>query len=484
MMLPNSPARYIGYARLSEASEASTSIARQHEIIAQTAAARGGQLIDIVDDPEASATRLRLDRPGLSEVRRRVKDGEADAVLVWRLDRIARSVVDFGTLLDEGLNIVSCTEPLDTTTPMGRAMAEILQVFAAMEARTIALRVSASVDYLRRNHRWPGGQVPYGYRTVPHPDGVGRALEPDPEQAKVVRELVDRILAGESVYAITNDLNRRGVPTPRRGKAQGWGAATVKRIVTGDAVLGRVRSRGELVRDEHGLPETVWQPLITVEEHERLRARYAASSTGRLWGGSRRTDGRLLSGIIVCGTCGGKLYAHRPGKNYSAFYTCRASVKGRVCDAPTSITCDRVEEWIEDWVLARFGPIEVVEVVVTTPDPVGMLEVEQALQDTAREMTMPGADVAALADRMSRLHARREQLAAQPVVPTTTEIATGRTFAEEWHASDTPRRRALLASRIAAVEVAPVPPKQRTRKFQPERLTVVTWPDLPDADDE
>jgi len=71
MMLPNSPARYIGYARLSEASEASTSIARQHEIITQTVAARGGQLVDIVDDPEASATRLRLDRPGLSEVRRR-----------------------------------------------------------------------------------------------------------------------------------------------------------------------------------------------------------------------------------------------------------------------------------------------------------------------------------------------------------------------------------------------------------------------------
>lgn len=134
--------RVIGYARLSEAREASTSISRQREIIAQTAAARGWDLVDIIEDHDASASKLRLNRPGLTEVRRAIKEGRAEAVLVWRLDRLAHSVTDFGLLLDEGIGVVSCTEPLDTTSSMGRAMAEILQVFAAMEARTISARVS------------------------------------------------------------------------------------------------------------------------------------------------------------------------------------------------------------------------------------------------------------------------------------------------------------------------------------------------------
>src|SRR5262245_21701335 len=117
--------RVIGYARLSRASDDSTSIAKQREILTKTAEARPWSLVDIVADPDVSASASRLDRPGLSEDRERVAAGEADAVLVWRLDRIARSVVDFGLLLDDGLDIISATEPLDTGSPMGRAMAQI-----------------------------------------------------------------------------------------------------------------------------------------------------------------------------------------------------------------------------------------------------------------------------------------------------------------------------------------------------------------------
>ncbi|MDR6171949.1 recombinase family protein [Curtobacterium sp. SORGH_AS_0776] len=171
--------RVIGYARLSRASrEESTSIVRQRELIEKTCELRGMELVQTIVDDNVSATRSRLDRPGLSRVRRMIADGEADAVMVWRLDRLVRSVVDVGVLLDEGLQIISATESLDTISPMGRAMVEILQVFASMEAKTIGLRVSASQEHLRKTGRFPGGVVPYGYRAVPHPGGVGRALEP------------------------------------------------------------------------------------------------------------------------------------------------------------------------------------------------------------------------------------------------------------------------------------------------------------------
>src|SRR5262245_3891931 len=138
------PLRIIGYTRISRDSDDSTSIARQREIIEKTCESKGWTLVQTVEDVDLSASKRRLDRPGLTRVRRLLADGDADAVLVWRLDRLARSVVDMGILLDEGLQVISCTEPLDTTSPMGRAMVEILQVFAALESSTIGERVKSA----------------------------------------------------------------------------------------------------------------------------------------------------------------------------------------------------------------------------------------------------------------------------------------------------------------------------------------------------
>lgn len=115
--------RVVGYARLSRATEEITAIVRQRQAIADTARARGWELVGIEEDNDVSANRTRLNRPGLNAARERLARDEADAVLVWKLDRLARSVVDFGLLFDSGLQIISCTESLDTTTAMGRAMA-------------------------------------------------------------------------------------------------------------------------------------------------------------------------------------------------------------------------------------------------------------------------------------------------------------------------------------------------------------------------
>lgn len=111
-----SPTRVVGYVRLSRETADSTSVARQRQVIEAHARSRGWDLFTTVEDIDVSASKRRLDRPGLTRVRAIIAAGKAEAILVWRLDRLARSVVDFGTLLDDGLNVVSCTEPLDTTT--------------------------------------------------------------------------------------------------------------------------------------------------------------------------------------------------------------------------------------------------------------------------------------------------------------------------------------------------------------------------------
>ncbi|QIN94449.1 serine integrase [Arthrobacter phage Lego] len=464
--------RIIGYVRLSRASrEESTSVVRQREIIEKTCAARDFELVDIVEDVDVSATKTRLERPGLTEARERIKAGEADAVMVWRLDRIARSVVDFGVLLDEGLDIISATEPLDTASPMGRAMAEVLQVFARLEAKTIGVRISASQEHLRRVGRFPGGVIPYGYRAVPHPEGIGRALEPDPVEAGIVRRMADEVLSGASIYAVTVGLNRDGVP-PRRGAK--WSTTAVQRILRSNAVLGRVKVRGELLRDDAtGLPLQVWEPLLSVEEVERLRAltdwtptpgRSEATAEGR-----RRKASRLLSGLIHCPGCGYPLTAKSRHTTGAPIYVCEARARGRVCPGGVAIECERVEAEVERKFLAVVGRWLVVEPRVSVREVAGLAAVEEALRATTDALRDPDADLPVLFERLTRLREERDRLGALPEEPVVEMVESGRTFAEAWAEADTAARRSLLSNSGASISIERAPQRG---KWSPERVRV------------
>ena len=439
-------------------------------MIARTCELRGLELIEIVEDVDVSATRSRLDRPGLRRVRALIADGSADAVMVWRLDRLVRSVVDVGVLLDEGLQIISATESLDTTSPMGRAMVEILQVFASMEAKTIGLRVSASQEHLRKVGRFPGGVVPYGYRSVPHPTSVGRALEPHPTEAAVVRRVADEVLAGSSVYAACARLNADGIK-PRR--AEQWAPTALQRMLRSNAVLGRVRARGELIRDnETGLPIVFWEPLLTVADVERLRTLTDWTATpGRseaTQAGRRRKASRLLSGYLRCTGCGGSLIAKKRAQGRD-IYACQAASQGRVCERGIAIECERVEEEVARKLLRTIGQFEVVVPEISVREPAEIAAVEEAIRDTTEALRRPDADLGALIDRLTRLRAERERVVALPTTPTVELVETGQTFREAWPELDMQGRRRILEA--AGLEVTLTPARQRGR-WDPERVQI------------
>ncbi len=481
--------KVIGYVRLSRAvREESTSVVRQREIIEETCRARGHELVRIVEDIDVSASKRRLDRPGLTEVRSRIGSGEADAVMVWRLDRLARSVVDLGTLLDEGLQIISATETVDTTDPMGRAMVEILQVFASMEATTIGLRVSASQEHLRSVGRFPGGMVPYGYRTVPHPNGAGRALEPDPVEASVVRRMVAEVLEGRSIYAVTAGLNADGIPTRRFST---WSPTVVRRLLRSGSVLGRVltgtkakdgkRQPGDYIRDpETGLPITFWEPLLTIEEAERVRALTDWTSkpdhAGRIREGRRRAS-RLLSGMIFCPGCGNPLTVRgHQNSPRAAMYACAAGSRGFDCPGGISVHCDRVEAEVERQFLAAYGHLRTIEERTLQREVAGLAAVVEAIGQTTDALRAPDADVLALVDRLTALRAERDRLDAAPSAPVVELVETGRTFAEDWHLGDTAARRRLLGLAAVAIEVVPRGRGGNTN-WDPSRVNVQRKPD-------
>lgn len=113
-----------------------------------------------------------VDRPQFQNMMEAIRRGEVNRVIVYKLDRISRSVLDFATMMAEfqeyGVEFVSCTEKFDTSTPMGRAMLNICIIFAQLERETIQMRVEDA--YISRSRRgfYMGGRIPYGYKLEPY----------------------------------------------------------------------------------------------------------------------------------------------------------------------------------------------------------------------------------------------------------------------------------------------------------------------------
>ena len=123
------------------------------------------ELADWYEDPGYSGKDT--NRPGLQSLLRDLERGKFDVVVVYKLDRITRSLADFFDLdrlfIDHGVSFISVKEQFDTSSPMGRAMRNIALTFAELEREMVAERVKDKMLATVRRGRWPGGTVPFGY---------------------------------------------------------------------------------------------------------------------------------------------------------------------------------------------------------------------------------------------------------------------------------------------------------------------------------
>jgi len=301
------------YARISVSSEVSVSIDRQIEAAEQYAAARGWTVVDVFKDDGVSATHNKPEnRAGWRALLH--STASYDAVIIWKVDRLARRVLDFlhadETLQARGAGIVCVEQTIDMTTPEGRGFATMLAVFGEMEAAAISARVKAARSHLVRSGRVVGGTVPYGWRSIPNPDGPGFVLTQDPDRIDYVRGMADRVLRGDSIYSTVQWLDEVGAPTPT-GKGS-WVYTTVERILRNPVLAGMTtfnpgnaaKVRGtEVLRGERGLPvvdESVailsvsdWRAMV-----KALDNRDTAQSLPRAM--RSKTSG-LLSGLVYCG---------------------------------------------------------------------------------------------------------------------------------------------------------------------------------------
>lgn len=214
--------RVLGYCRVStsEQADSGAGLEAQRQAIEAECERREWRLLEVIEDAGASARDLK--RPGIQAALAKLEGGDADALMVAKLDRLSRSVLDFAGLMDranrEGWSLVALDLGVDTSTPSGEMMANVLSSFAQFERRLIGQRTKEALAVKRSE----------GVR-------LGRPREtPD----DVVRRIVSERSAKATLKAIADGLNRDGIPTARGGAK--WWPETVR------SVLGSVAYDAEL----------------------------------------------------------------------------------------------------------------------------------------------------------------------------------------------------------------------------------------------
>src|SRR5262245_16812641 len=166
-------------------------------------------LADRYDDGGLSGASL--ERPALQALLADIQANRIDVVVVYKVDRLTRSLADFAKLVElfdrHAVSFVSITQSFNTTSSMGRLTLNVLLSFAQFEREVIGERVRDKIAASKRKGIWVGGPVPLGYRVVE------KKVVAIPEEAVAVRTIFTRYLELGSIGALTTDLDRRGVRT-------------------------------------------------------------------------------------------------------------------------------------------------------------------------------------------------------------------------------------------------------------------------------
>src|ERR1700719_1939858 len=164
------------------------------------------------DDPAYSGGNL--ERPALKRLLRDIEAGRIDVIVVYKIDRLTRSLADFAKLVEafdaKSISFVAVTQQFNTTTSMGRLTLNVLLSFAQFERELSSERVRDKIAASRRKGKWTGGSVPLGY------DAKDKKLVIDKSEAETVRYIFKRYLELQSFGKLVAELDRRGIITKQR----------------------------------------------------------------------------------------------------------------------------------------------------------------------------------------------------------------------------------------------------------------------------
>lgn len=434
-------------------------------------------------------------RPAFARLVRDVADGKVDHLVVWHTDRLYRVLIDLQRVVEmakssPNLRIHSVTaseNSIDLSSATGLLHAEILASVASYEVRHRSERVTAAARSRAEQGRWHGGRA-FGY-------GPGGVLIP--EEARIVRQMAYRLLAGESLRGITNWLNAEGVPTTysatrseedgRRvafgGTSGMWHPNAVRAILS----AARLSAQREYLSKEERKGGSVfgtiigdgqWEPILTKDETTRIRA--LLSNPDRR---TTRSSLNLLSGIATCSLCGRGLMT-ASDRTHGKRYVCK-----RMSQRPGSggviIRLETLDALVEESLLYRLGRTSWSDVAVDDTD-----ESERAAQIrvvTAAEERLTEAEREYGAGDITRTQYQARVEGARSVIQRaeaalgasarTTILASlplddSMALHERWAAMTVPQKRAVISGLLEKLLVKPSSLPRGTHEFDKTRVEI------------
>jgi len=290
-----------------------------------------------------------LDRPALKQLLEDIDARRIDCVLVYKVDRLSRSLLDFARLVDRfdqrSVSFVSVTQQFNTTSSLGRLTLNILLSFAQFEREIIGERTRDKMSAARRKGKWVGGTPVLGYDVVP---GGGRLIVNDKESRRV-RDIFALFLQHQSLSKVVAELAQRRWQTKswtsQNGRAHAgrdFGKASLRRLLTNAIYSGKVEHRGSIYTGEQPsiVAPSVWQQVNTQLRGSRRTGTEA----------TRVPQNALLAGLLLCKSCQRPMvptYTAKPGRRYR-YYICRSARQNGWSSCPTKSVPARM---IEDSVL-------------------------------------------------------------------------------------------------------------------------------------
>jgi site-specific DNA recombinase len=301
------------------------------------------------DDPAYSGGNL--DRPALQQLLKDIDAGRIDVVVVYKIDRLTRSLADFAKLVEafdaRSISFVAVTQQFNTTTSMGRLTLNVLLSFAQFERELSSERVRDKIADSRRKGKWTGGTVPLGY------EARDKKLVVNKAEAETVRVIFSRYLELQSFSKLVADLDRRGIVTKRRttkvAKYNGGIPFTYGPLAyffRNRVYLGEIHHGGKWFRGEH-------KPILDRPTFDRVQQLLSSNTKGRK--ATRSESGALLTGLLFDdkGNRMSPSFSSKNGVRYR-FYVSSALLRGRKA-AAGSVSRIAASE-IESAVLAALEP--------------------------------------------------------------------------------------------------------------------------------
>ena len=298
--------------------------------------------IEIYED--AGKSGKNTDRPAFQRMMKKVKAGSVARVVVYKIDRISRNLVDFSlmydTFKDNRTTFISLNEQFDTSSAIGEAVLKIILVFAELERKLTSERVTGVMIGRAQECKWNGARVPYGWAW----DEANEKPVHDPKEAEIVKRIYEMYDESHSTSVVRDYLNNNDIPTKRGGY---WTTKTVGDILHNPINRGDYRynyrqsARGKKKPEEEVVYiKDVFPPIVSGELFDRVEKQMSANYTARHLNGSthKRRYAHVFAGLLVCCDCGAffqcvgadktRLNGFKP-----SYYRCYTRTQKRACSA-------------------------------------------------------------------------------------------------------------------------------------------------------